>query len=131
MPGSNVASVCADCNCPLETESDTPSYRVPCPECGSTRRNHDFSLQLTAGAAKVGMTIKAKSMGNTKPRVELKQGPSYSHSLKKPVELVRLIDRGNDRYFEKVTDYESGELIHHNEEPLSEHQGHGSARKKP
>jgi hypothetical protein len=41
-----------------------------------------------------------------------------------------VIDRDNNRYFEMVTDYESGEIIHHCEEPLSEHQGHGSAKPK-
>ncbi|MGZ8982707.1 MAG: hypothetical protein ACXW11_01975 [Methylotenera sp.] len=77
------------------------------------------------------MVVKAKGLGQKKPHVELKQGPSHSHKLGKSVEHVRLIDRGNDRYFEKVTDYESGELIHHDEEPLSEHNGHGTAKKKP
>lgn len=77
------------------------------------------------------MEIKAKGFGQKKPHVELKQGPSLSHKLGKPVEHVRLIDRCNDRYFEKVTDCESGELIHHDDEPLSEHCGHGTAKKKP
>jgi hypothetical protein len=77
------------------------------------------------------MKIKAKGLGQKKPHVELKQGPSDSHELGKPVERVYLIDRGNDRYFEKVSDYETGELIHHDEEPLSEHIGRGSAKKTP
>jgi hypothetical protein len=77
------------------------------------------------------MKIEAKGLGQKKPHVELKQGPSDSHKLRKPVERVYIIDRGNDRYFEKVTDYETGELIHHNEERLSEHIEHGSAKRKP
>ena len=39
-----------------------------------------------------------------------------------------VIDRENDRYVEKGTDYESDEVIRQCEEPLSQHQGHGSAR---
>jgi|TARA_B110001450_G_C17324859_1_gene360958 hypothetical protein len=33
-----------------------------------------------------------------------------------------------DEYKEKVTDRETGEVIHHSEEPLSDHFGHGSAK---
>ena len=75
------------------------------------------------------MEIQAKGFGKKKPHVELKQGPSHSYKLGKPVEHERLIDRGNDRYFEKVTDYESGDLIHQDDEPLSDHKGHGAAKK--
>jgi hypothetical protein len=43
----------------------------------------------------------------------------------------RVIDRQNDRYFEKVTLCESGDVTHLCEEPLTVHQGHGSAKKSP
>lgn len=131
MSESHITTMCADCKAPINTSTDTFENRATCPACGSTKRSHDISLQLTAGAAQLGMAIKAKSIGEKKPHFELKQGPSHSHKLDKPVEHVRLIDRGKDRYFEKVTDYESGELIHHDDGLLSEHKGHGSAKKKP
>lgn len=35
-----------------------------------------------------------------------------------------------DWYSEKIRDEETGEMLHHCDEPLSEHQGHGSARPK-
>ena len=54
----------------------------------------------------------------------------YSRSLEKLVHLERVIDRDNDQYFERVTDYETGEVIHHCKEPLSQHLGHGSDRQK-
>lgn len=41
----------------------------------------------------------------------------------------RVIDKYKDRYMEKVTDPETGEIIHGCEEPLSEHFGHGFASK--
>lgn len=56
--------------------------------------------------------------------------PDYSYSREKHVHKQRVIDRDNDHYFEKVTDYETGEVIHHCEEPLSQHQGHGDAKRK-
>jgi hypothetical protein len=45
------------------------------------------------------------------------------------VRVERTFDRENDRYFERVTLYDSGEVIHYSDEPLSEHKGHGSAKK--
>lgn len=75
------------------------------------------------------MGFKVKHPGQKKHHVEMKYGPSPSHRFGKPVNHERLIDRANDRYFEKVSNYETGEVIHHADEPLSKHQGHGSAKK--
>ena len=56
--------------------------------------------------------------------------PIFFYSLEKFVLREEVIDRDKDVYFEKVTDYEDGRTIHHCEERLSEHKGHGSAKKK-
>ena len=40
----------------------------------------------------------------------------------------RIIDRHGDRYFEKVTLCDIGLTVHLNEEPLTQHRGHGSDR---
>lgn len=47
------------------------------------------------------------------------------------VRYERLIDHHEDRYVERVTLYDSGEVIHLCDEPLTKHQGHGSAKRKP
>ena len=39
------------------------------------------------------------------------------------------VDRPGDRYRERVIVWEDGEVIKDTAEPLSEHRGHGSARK--
>jgi hypothetical protein len=44
---------------------------------------------------------------------------------------IRVIDHENDHYKEVVTDPESGEVVHCQEEPLSQHRGHGSEKKHP
>jgi len=80
--------------------------------------------------ARDGFGVKAKRAGEKKPYIEEKAVPDYSRSLGKVVHREQIFDRDNDRYFEKVTDYETGEVIHHCDEPLSEHQGHGDARLK-
>jgi hypothetical protein len=40
----------------------------------------------------------------------------------------RILDRAQDQYVETVTMQDTGEVVHHCTEPLSQHQGHGSAR---
>ncbi len=42
----------------------------------------------------------------------------------------RIIDRENNWYEEVVVDEETGEVVHENSEPLSDHKGHGSAKCK-
>ena len=74
--------------------------------------------------------MKAKRPDEKKPYIEGLNILEHSRKLQKVVHRGRTIDRDNDRYFEKITDYETGEIIHHCEEPLSQHQGHGSAKKK-
>ena len=44
------------------------------------------------------------------------------------MERLKVEDRRQDRYKEVVRDPDTSEIIHECEEPLSEHQGHGSAR---
>lgn len=46
------------------------------------------------------------------------------------VEKLRVIDKDNDVYIEKIVDKTTKQVIHSNEEPLSEHFGHGSAKFK-
>lgn len=54
---------------------------------------------------------------------------SFSHDLGKFVNRQMLIDRQNDKYIEIVKDEDTDHLIHYCNEKLSEHKGHGSAKK--
>lgn len=122
-------SVCADCGTPIDEARDTAEARAVCPFCGGSKRNIHVSIQESA-TGRDGLGLKARRPGQKKPYIEAKRGPSHSHRLDKLVERERLIDRDNDKYLEKVTDYETGETLHHCEEPLSAHTGRGSAKKK-
>jgi hypothetical protein len=115
---------CSDCGALIDTASDTPENRTPCPICGKKGRTFNTFIE-EAITLRDGLGVKAKRPGEKRPFVEDKAMPSFSHRLRKHVLREQVIDSDNDRYFEKVTDYESGEIIHHNEEPLSEHLGHG------
>ncbi len=76
----------------------------------------------------IGYSLKKE--GIKKPIVESIHRLETQVSTGRLVEKSRLIDRGSDRYVEHVVDDTTRETIHCSEEPLSEHQGHGSAKKK-
>jgi hypothetical protein len=120
---------CAECGSPINSDGDTPDHRVPCGNCGSTNRNYHVSISETV-VARDGIGMKAKRPGEKRPFVEDRAMPDFSRSKGKLVHREQVIDRDNDRYFERVTDYESGEVIRHCEEPLSQHGGHGFAKEK-
>lgn len=120
---------CAACGTAYDCAGDTPEQRVPCPSCGAVGRSFDVSSTEKL-SVRDGYGVTAKRQGEPRPYIEDRGVPSYSRSREKIVLHERIIDRENDRYFEKVSDYDTGEIIHHCEEPLSQHQGHGSAKGK-
>jgi hypothetical protein len=122
-------SKCADCGAPIDDEANAPDMHRPCIVCGSTKRVHSVSIMETL-VARNGYCLKAKRPDQRKPYVEDLSMPDYSLSLGKHVHRQRVIDRDTDHYFEKITDCETGEVIHHCEEPLSQHQGYGDAKRK-
>lgn len=42
--------------------------------------------------------------------------------------LSRVLDRRRDRYVERIEDAETGEVVKHVDERLTDHTGHGEAR---
>jgi hypothetical protein len=120
---------CSVCKTVIDASRDTPDSRAPCPTCGGLRWSIHVSITETV-TARGGIGVKAKRQGQSRPYIEDRGIPSYSASRGKTVLREQVIDRDNDRYFERVIDYDTGEVIHKCEEPLSEHRGHGSAKPK-
>lgn len=121
---------CKKCGGILNDPSE--ENRKPCPKCGSMLRNIKIEITETL---KVNDSINYKhkdqtKAGKAKVLAEGFSGHEYSHSRKKSVSKQRLIDRKNNLYREVVVDSETGDLIHKCEEPLTQHQGHGSAKVK-
>ena len=129
VPDNNDTVECGECGTLIDSQRDTEDDRISCPNCGSNKRNYHVSITDTM-VARDGLGIKAKRPGEKRPFIEDKAMPDFSQSRGKVVLRKQVIDRDNDKYFESVTDYESGEVIHHRDEPLSEHRGHGSAKAK-
>ena len=60
---------------------------------------------------------------------ELRFIERFNASDGRQVEVYRKTDRANDRYIEIVKDAVTGEIITETDELLSEHRGHGTAKK--
>ena len=128
-------STCVQCGHAIGTEELRTSESAACPNCGGktfTMRFH-ISVQFREHGA---VTIKQRNrdkggdplMGYGKPEREQVIGPEISASGRM-VNKERHWDKKSDWYFERVTDAETGEVIHECEEPFSQHRSHGSAKK--
>ncbi|HJS32854.1 MAG TPA: hypothetical protein VJ924_12740, partial [Alphaproteobacteria bacterium] len=116
------------CGAELNEPSDTPvAKRQPYTECGSTanvRRIHLFCTH----ANKVYELIKARhyAPGIEGWVTERITGWDIRRSVGDWVRKFRLIDKKQDRYVERITTAD-GQIVHDDDERLSEHVGHGSA----
>ncbi|MCF8051405.1 MAG: hypothetical protein K9L59_09230 [Desulfobacterales bacterium] len=119
---------CTCCGAEIGEDSDTDGKRNPCKICGSTKRIYNISITEKA-IMRDGYGISVRSPGKKRSHIEEKSIPDYSYSRGKKVHRQQLFHRGNDKYFERITDYETGEIIHQCEEALSKHRGHGNAKR--
>jgi len=71
-----------------------------------------------------------KTPGVNRPRIEFVEGDDLHRDFGRWMKLSRQIDRENDRYRETVVDPKTGRVVHECDEPLSEHRGHGSAKRE-
>jgi len=117
-----------------ETEEQIRSNPQPCPQCGSEERtvhvgvSDELKLDVKE---KIRRKIKVDSYkSKDKIRNILVSGDDLHRNSGKWVKKERVIDRDNDSYKEIVTDPTTGEVMHRCEEALSDHQDHGSAKKK-
>lgn len=130
----NEALFCGDCERPLPVEWIRDAIKPPCPACGSPKKHIKLHIHEKAGPTvhdSLRGRLKSKDYPAKKnPRVDFFSGADVRKADGKWMQKERLIDKDNDRYMEKVVDPETGEVVHHTEEPLSEHFGHGSAKVK-
>jgi len=100
-----------------------------CPTCGA--RLFFQALTATVETHSV-LDYKGKRSGKSGWFRIGRTGNSWSYRLARWLRLDRVIDRERDHYEETITDPITGKIVHHSNEPLSKHQGHGSAKhKKP
>jgi hypothetical protein len=120
---------CFECGASIDVSLNAPGVAVPCPACGSSSRV--FGRVATDSVTlRDGAGFKHKRPGIRKPISEGFINPTVSKATGNAVEHSRMVDRGANRYFERVVEYDSGKVVHHTDEPLTEHRGHGSAKAK-
>jgi len=118
---------CLDCDTVLLDDNPPTPDRTPCPICGSTLRGIREDVEHILGLYQdLGMKQKRPRVKN--PILEQKSGASRSRNTGAFNDRIRVIDRLNDRYFERVTDAATGEILHERDEALSHHFGRGMAR---
>jgi hypothetical protein len=121
---------CTQCG-ELVDESLADMMSSPCPICGGTARTVHLAIEDRVGLVDSlrGKVKDQTRRSDEKLRRDFFTGAELQRSTGKFVQKDRIIDRDEDRYFEKVIDPTSGEVIHHCDEPLSQHWGHGSAKR--
>jgi predicted RNA-binding Zn-ribbon protein involved in translation (DUF1610 family) len=119
---------CVSCGNLIDESLDASlAVRTPCPSCGSLSRRFEANVvESIAIREKWGMKLKA--LGTGKPVFESVSGSDYHRNTGQWNQIERVIDRGNDWYEEKIVNPETGDVIHHCAEKLSNHTGHGSAK---
>ena len=94
-----------------------------------TRNIPVFVGERIGAHTSIGTKVKRPSLpSDEKVRSQSFSGVQHSHKYGKLVRKEWRFDRDTDEYFERVTDIESGEVLHQCIEPLSQHQGHGTAK---
>ena len=124
---------CSDCGKRLPSQG-AHEVDIPCPVCGSNRKNILMEIIEDVGVSvhdSMRTKVKDPSLSSRKnPRVEVFAGSDLRKSDDRWMNKERVIDKDRDYYKETVSDPETGEVIHHTEEALSDHFGHGSAKCK-
>ena len=102
---------------------DTPQEeRNPCPVCGSTGRA--IGVTYTDPMRNLDHTkLKARhgAPGRIKPYLESTSGKVIFRNTGRVHQVEQIVDRENDGYYKHVEDAEPGQVLKHQEEPLSQH----------
>jgi hypothetical protein len=127
---SEAGVACGACCELLDERPDLPvGERLRCPRCGATSRRFGIHLEGTV-ELKSQLGLKARSPGEKKPFLEQRTGDDLFRKARRWMVLNRIIDRRRNRYFERLEDPETGAVLRHADEKLTDHRGRGSARQK-
>lgn len=119
--------LCSACQRELGEDFDAPGRR-PCPTCGSTARTYE-EHGVVAARAFVSARWKHRRPGYGKFLAMGMSGFERSVRTGRMVEKQSFFDKDTDRRYERITDVETGEVLHECDHKLTDHKGHGSAKK--
>ncbi len=132
MTYSTSSVTCSSCNAKIDPANDPMGgERPPCQVCGSTARTVSANVRFQVRTSvSLGYELKRPGFAGG-PALKVSVRNSVQRTTGKQMKRTMVIDRITNSYREQVIDPETGEVIHKTDEPLSEHRGHGSARKDP
>jgi hypothetical protein len=120
---------CANCRATIDEAADLPERRQPCSNCSSTSRLFDVAIRCTVALdTHIQGRSKHRQPGRKKPVREEWFGHDFFRKKQRWSVIRRTVDYEHDWYEETFIDLDTGVVIHHCAEPLSEHRGHGSAK---
>jgi len=128
---SNTTSIiCSNCGEPIDEPSSVLlPMRAPCRGCGSTRRTFTLDVAETVKIReKIG--LKHRRPGHKRAIYESVEGYDLHRYTGQWSHLSRVIDRENNRYQERIINPATREVLRSVDEPLTDHVGRGTARKK-
>lgn len=124
-----VRTYCDECKNELDERPHLSfDARKPCPFCDSKMRRYSA---IAEDGIEVHESVDAESFppGSKKWRQKTEMGDSLYRQTGEWNKLNRNYNRDTDEYTEQIMDKE-GNVIKNVKEPLSEHRGHGSAKKQ-
>jgi phage FluMu protein Com len=120
---------CTECGNVLNETYRAQSGK-PCPRCGSIKRTIHVSV-IASVMPQIHEQVAWRS-GNRRRGKPLRWGvvgDDLYRKLGRWSTLERIFDRIKDYYYEHIADKETGAVIKHCEEKLSEHRGRGLPKK--
>lgn len=128
----NIRVSCSDCGAKLPAAWAHSKNEEKCPECGSIKQSIEIEFEdhIEMHDKLQGKVKDQNYSSKQNPRYEFIEGDDQRKSDGKWMKKTRVIDKYNDKYIERVTDLETGEVVHEKKEPLSNHFGHGTAKFK-
>lgn len=114
---------CSDCAALLERDEASGALLV-CGECGST-----LSRPITGIKEKI--TFKVRQLGIKEDTdLEIKIADEFYREKSEWRQIKMSINKNDDHYEKTVINPKTDEVLYHNSEPLSQHTGRGSAKRK-
>ncbi len=110
------------------TGMEPAEQRSPCPKCDGLSRMVRKNLSVT-GTARASVAYAARPPGRRSNRSRFAWGLTgwdYSRRIGRFVLRASHFDKRSDRRLEHIEDPKTGEVLHHEDHPLTEHRGHGS-----
>lgn len=117
---------CSNCNFswPMAHVTEQPA----CPECGSTQLRGHETISIDIGSPRV-LGAKLRDRSKKRPIFEYKFKLGIYRKTGEWSAVERTFYRNINLYVELITNWRTGEVIRYVSEPLSQHIGHGSARR--